>query len=61
MEWIDFDGERCPVDGKTMVLVRFRFNNQETARPMRADKFSWRRHWPVNSGDIIAYAVSKPA
>lgn len=54
MEWIEWTGGKCPVDGKTKVQVRFRVaDGSDEGSPAYALRWTHTDSW----GDIIAYRI----
>jgi len=53
MVWTDWLGGDCPVDGNTIVLVRFR---DGIVVEFKADLLGWLHK--NDSTDIVAYAIS---
>lgn len=56
-DWIEWHGGECPVPPKTIVLVRFQFNNTLARRPRFADRYNWNWPYPESGGNIVAYRV----
>lgn len=64
-EWIEHDGKGMPVDGDTLVYVKFSDGDDDSKckRPMTASY--WRHNWnrpeaPFHGSDIVAYRIHEP-
>lgn len=62
-EWIEHYGDRCPVEGRTLLDVRYRCGAEQRVRALWATP-EWRngeqRFWATSDrhpNDIIAYRV----
>lgn len=62
--WIEHDGKGMPVDGETMVSVRFREKGERGSAPARfwdrCNPSCWRHTGEETELDIIAYRVVSP-
>ena len=58
-EWVSWEGGECPLDWRTIVMVRFRHRDTLARKSKRADRYKW--HHTGSGGDIIAYRIDVPA
>ncbi len=56
-EWIEWNGEKCPVDKDAMVYLRFAHGG-ETSDPGRAGTYWW--GGGLEEAGIIAYRLAEP-
>lgn len=60
-QWIEHDGSKCPVNGETVIEVRFRRDLMPWIPnvPTAASKFRW-THKNI-AGDVVAYRIPDPS
>lgn len=59
--WIEWKGGECPVDGETLVSVKFRGSwlGSEGTHAVAATAFDWHHMVPAQKDDIVSWRLAK--